>query len=63
MAQKYLEPTYGGVLLDVSCGSGLFTRRFAELDLFSAVIAIDFSENMLRQTLNYIMDDEPLLKR
>ncbi|CAM6122111.1 unnamed protein product [Calypogeia fissa] len=63
LAQEYLKPTYGGVLLDVSCGSGLFTRRFANLDLFAAVIAIDFSENMLRQTFEYIKEDDSLLKK
>lgn len=40
------------VLLDCSCGSGLFTRRFAADPglQFKEVIALDFSESMLRQT-------------
>jgi len=42
----------GATLLDCSCGSGLFTRRFAsDSDLpFERLIALDFSESMLRQT-------------
>ena len=38
-----------GVLLDASCGSGLFTRRFAASGAYSAVVAADFSEAMLLQ--------------
>jgi len=43
------------VLLDCSCGSGLFTRRFASDQQlgFQEVIALDFSESMLRQTDAY----------
>ena len=37
------------VLLDISCGSGLFSRRFAASHRFSGVIAADYSESMLRQ--------------
>ncbi|CAM6036781.1 unnamed protein product [Sphagnum compactum] len=60
MAQDFLKPTVGGVLLDVSCGSGLFTRRFAQSGDFKAVIALDFSENMLRQTYEFIKQDRSL---
>lgn len=38
-----------GVLLDVSCGSGLFTRRFAASGQFRHVVASDYSEAMLGQ--------------
>ena len=27
MAMAYLTPAFGSVLVDMSCGSGLFTRR------------------------------------
>lgn len=27
MAMDYLRPAYGSVLVDMSCGSGLFSRR------------------------------------
>jgi ubiquinone/menaquinone biosynthesis C-methylase UbiE len=61
MAQDYFHPVAGGILVDVSCGSGLFARKFATSGAYSAVIALDFSENMLRQCYDYIkQDDTPL---
>lgn len=61
MAQRYLEPSRGGVLLDVSCGSGLFSRRFASSGVYSAVVASDFSETMLTQTSTFMAEDRSLL--
>lgn len=61
MAQDYFQPVAGGILLDVSCGSGLFTRKFAKSGTYSAVIALDFSENMLRQCYEFIKQDGTLL--
>lgn len=58
MAQNFLKSTVGGVLVDVSCGSGLFTRRFAESGDYEAVVAVDFSENMLRQSYEFIKQDQ-----
>ncbi|MBA0706007.1 hypothetical protein Golax_018150 [Gossypium laxum] len=49
MAKKYLKPVLGGNIVDASCGSGLFSRLFAKIGLFSQVVALDYSENMLRQ--------------
>jgi ubiquinone/menaquinone biosynthesis C-methylase UbiE len=60
MAQRYLEPAAGGVLLDVSCGSGLFTRRFASSGKYSIVVGSDFSESMLVQTRDFINEDKTL---
>lgn len=60
MAQNYFKSVQGGVILDVSCGSGLFTRRFAQSGDFSSVIALDFSENMLRQSNEFIRQDPSL---
>uniref|UniRef100_A0A453T5Z0 Methyltransferase type 11 domain-containing protein n=2 Tax=Aegilops tauschii subsp. strangulata TaxID=200361 RepID=A0A453T5Z0_AEGTS len=48
----------GGILVDVSCGSGLFSRKFASSGAYSSVIALDFSENMLRQCYDYIKQEE-----
>ena len=48
-AQRWLAPARGGVLLDVSCGSGIFTRRFASSGEYGHVIGADFSEAMLRE--------------
>eukprot|EP00243_Klebsormidium_subtile_P006786 TRINITY_DN2932_c0_g1_i3.p1 TRINITY_DN2932_c0_g1~~TRINITY_DN2932_c0_g1_i3.p1 ORF type:complete len:285 (+),score=11.88 TRINITY_DN2932_c0_g1_i3:53-856(+) len=60
MAQRYLEPAAGGVLLDVSCGSGLFTRRFAASGKYPVVVGSDFSESMLVQTRDFISQDKTL---
>ena len=46
-AQQWLRPASGGVLLDASCGSGLFTRRFAASSDYAAVVGLDFSAAML----------------
>lgn len=62
-ALSFLEPVAGGTLLDLSCGSGLFTRRFIKSGLFPRVIAADFSENMLRQTQQFIADDASIDSR
>ncbi|KAM3192723.1 hypothetical protein ACQJBY_069749 [Aegilops geniculata] len=58
MAQDYFKPVAGGILVDVSCGSGLFSRKFASSGAYSAVIALDFSVNMLRQCYDYIRQEE-----
>lgn len=60
MAQEYFKPAAGGLLVDVSCGSGLFSRKFAKSGFYSGVIALDFSENMLRQCYDFISKDSTL---
>jgi ubiquinone/menaquinone biosynthesis C-methylase UbiE len=52
----------GGVLLDVSCGSGLFTRRFAASGEFDHVVASDYSASMMKQTRAYCDDNEETAK-
>ncbi|DAD49780.1 TPA_asm: hypothetical protein HUJ06_032021 [Nelumbo nucifera] len=61
MALEYFKPAEGGLLVDVSCGSGLFSRKFAESGTYSGVIALDFSENMLRQCYDFIKKDDNIL--
>ncbi|KAF3666853.1 hypothetical protein FXO37_10329 [Capsicum annuum] len=61
MAQEYFKVAEGGVLVDVSCGSGLFSRKFAKSGVYSRVIALDFSENMLRQCYDFVKADESVL--
>ncbi|CAN4103599.1 unnamed protein product [Withania somnifera] len=61
MAQEYFKVAKGGVLVDVSCGSGLFSRKSAKSGVYSRVIALDFSENMLRQCYDFIKTDESIL--
>lgn len=60
MAQEYFEPAKGGLIIDVSCGSGLFSRKFANSGTYSGVVALDFSENMLRQCNDFIKKDDTL---
>ncbi|XP_057815197.2 uncharacterized methyltransferase At2g41040, chloroplastic [Cryptomeria japonica] len=62
MAQKFFQPAAGGLLVDASCGSGLFSRRFAKCGIYSGVVALDFSENMLRQCYEFIKGDKDLVK-
>lgn len=57
LAMGFLRGQEGEVLLDMSCGSGLFTRLFARSGKFSGVIAADFSESMLTQTKAFIEQD------
>ncbi|KAK6940147.1 Methyltransferase type 11 [Dillenia turbinata] len=57
-AKEYLKPVLGGNIIDASCGSGLFSRLFAKSGLFSLVVALDFSENMLRQCYEFIKEDK-----
>ncbi|MBA0764369.1 hypothetical protein Gotri_013725 [Gossypium trilobum] len=61
MAQEYFKPVEGGILADVSCGSGLFSRKFVKSGTYSGVIALDFSENMLRQCNDFIEQDASIL--
>ncbi|XP_038700626.1 uncharacterized methyltransferase At2g41040, chloroplastic-like isoform X2 [Tripterygium wilfordii] len=58
MAQEFFERVKGGKMIDVSCGCGLFTRKFAKSDTYSHVVALDYSENMLRQCYEFIEQDE-----
>jgi ubiquinone/menaquinone biosynthesis C-methylase UbiE len=53
----YLQPARGQVLVDLSCGSGLFARRFAASGAFAGVAALDYSETMLAQADAYFRDD------
>uniref|UniRef100_A0A9I9EJC7 Uncharacterized protein n=1 Tax=Cucumis melo TaxID=3656 RepID=A0A9I9EJC7_CUCME len=63
MAMEYFKSVEGGLLVDASCGSGLFSRKFAKSGSFSGVIALDFSENMLLQCYDFIKKDATLLNR
>ncbi|GAB4845055.1 hypothetical protein Ancab_038461 [Ancistrocladus abbreviatus] len=58
MAKDYLLPVLGGIIVDASCGSGLFSRLFAKSGLFSLVVALDYSEAMLQQCYEFINADK-----
>eukprot|EP00466_Bigelowiella_natans_P018625 jgi/Bigna1/90470/estExt_fgenesh1_pg.C_710052 len=58
-AQKWLLPAAkNGILVDASCGSGLFTRKFVSSKDYQQVIALDFSESMLRETATLCKDNK-----
>ncbi|KAF6150960.1 hypothetical protein GIB67_026881 [Kingdonia uniflora] len=58
MAMEYLKPVLGGNIVDASCGSGLFSRWFTKSGMFSLVVALDFSEHMLRQCYEFISQEK-----
>ncbi|KAM6561299.1 hypothetical protein CsatA_030538 [Cannabis sativa] len=58
LVQKFIKPVLGGNIIDASCGSGLFSRLFAKSNLFSLVVALDYSENMLKQCYEFIQQEE-----
>ncbi|XP_030453478.1 uncharacterized methyltransferase At1g78140, chloroplastic-like isoform X1 [Syzygium oleosum] len=58
LTKGFLKPVLGGNIIDASCGSGLFSRLFAKSGLFSLVIALDYSENMLKQCYEFIQGEE-----
>lgn len=60
IALEYLRPAWGETVMDLSCGSGLFSRRFIKSGKFRSVIVSDFSENMLKQTSSFI-DEDPTI--
>ena len=46
--------------MDMSCGSGLFSRRFVRSGRFKGVVAADFSESMLTQAKQFFEADAGL---
>jgi len=63
MAIEMLQSAYGEVLVDMSCGSGLFSRKFLASRKFKGVIAADYSESMLREALQNFEQDKSLNAR
>ncbi|XP_059459739.1 uncharacterized methyltransferase At1g78140, chloroplastic [Corylus avellana] len=57
LMRDFLKPVLGGNIVDASCGSGLFSRLFAKSGLFSLVVALDYSENMLQQCYEFIKQE------
>lgn len=49
LARRVLRGAEGGLLVDASCGSGLFTRRFVQTGAYQNVVALDYSDSMLQQ--------------
>lgn len=47
---EFFEPAFGGNVLDMSCGSGLMSRRLQKSGKFGRLVSADFSEVMLLET-------------
>ena len=47
---EFFKPAAGGVVVDMSCGSGLMTRRLVKSGAYKRVLALDYSEAMLTET-------------
>ena len=65
MAREYFAPATASadhdvVVVDMSCATGLFTRRFAGADEYDRVIACDYSESMLTEARRRIQSDNNL---
>jgi ubiquinone/menaquinone biosynthesis C-methylase UbiE len=48
----------GGVVVDMSCGSGLMTRRLLNSGNYRRVVALDYSESMLTETARRIREEQ-----
>ncbi|CAJ1964237.1 unnamed protein product [Cylindrotheca closterium] len=70
MAMDYFAPVAavapGGfsksVIVDMSCATGLFTRRFASTDRYGRVLGCDYSESMLTEARRRIKEQRSLAK-
>jgi len=65
MAMEYFEPAVAmsdttKVLVDMSCATGLFTRRFAKSGRYDRVLGCDYSESMLTEARRRIRSDPEL---
>lgn len=52
-----------GVLVDMSCATGLFTRRFAKSGKYNRVLGCDYSDSMLQEARRRINADPELSGR
>lgn len=64
MAMEYFEPVMvhcpDRVLVDMSCATGLFTRRFAASGKYKHILGCDYSESMLTEARRRIDRDREL---
>lgn len=61
MAMDFFEPAMAkssdGVVIDMSCATGIFTRRFASSGKYKNVLGCDYSESMLEEARRLIQSD------
>ncbi|KAJ7550015.1 hypothetical protein O6H91_07G078400 [Diphasiastrum complanatum] len=55
--EEMLVPAHGQFIMDLSCGSGLFTKRFLASEEYNLVIGADYSEAMLEQCLGFLENE------
>eukprot|EP00559_Dactyliosolen_fragilissimus_P005835 CAMPEP_0184858782 /NCGR_PEP_ID=MMETSP0580-20130426/3833_1 /TAXON_ID=1118495 /ORGANISM="Dactyliosolen fragilissimus" /LENGTH=428 /DNA_ID=CAMNT_0027355089 /DNA_START=21 /DNA_END=1307 /DNA_ORIENTATION=- len=60
MVQDYFAPVNPRTVVDMSCATGLFTRRLTKSNDYERVIACDYSEAMLLEARNRIQKDPEL---
>ena len=58
--REYFQPIDPKVVVDMSCATGLFTRRLAKSNEYDRVIACDYSDSMLTEARNRIKADADL---
>lgn len=58
--RDFFEPVEPKVVVDMSCATGLFTRRLAKSNDYNRVIACDYSDSMLLEARNRIRADPDL---
>lgn len=67
MAMTYFAPSMAQsrdkILVDMSCATGLFTRRFAASGKYSRVLGCDYSDSMLLEAGRRIRAEPDLLKK
>lgn len=69
MAMDYFAPAAAApgdvsksVIVDMSCATGLFTRRFASADQYGRVLGCDYSDSMLTEARRRIQEERSLAK-
>lgn len=55
---EWFAPATEGVVVDMSCGSGLMTRRLVSSGAYGRVLALDYSEAMLRETARRVREEK-----
>jgi len=60
MVRDYFMPINPEVVVDMSCATGLFTRRLVKSSDYSRVIGCDYSDSMLREARKRINSDTEL---
>jgi ubiquinone/menaquinone biosynthesis C-methylase UbiE len=68
MAMNYFEPSMmkyntTRVVVDMSCATGLFTRRFVKSAKYKRVFGCDYSESMLLQARQFINQDPDIITK